>query len=59
MKDIIKKNVKSVDTTKDVAVIVYYRSTKVHILLIDNNITLKNKLTRAHAVYKINCLGGD
>ena len=34
-KYIIKKNVKAVDATKDISIIIYYRSTKVHNPLMD------------------------
>ena len=60
MKNIIRKNVKSVDHNKDFTTIIYYCSRKVNKIIMTNNLNRnEDPFAMSHVVYEIKCpVGG-
>ena len=60
MKNIIKKNVKSVDHNKDITTITYYCNRKVNNIIMTNNLNRHvYPLSMSHLLYEIKCpVGG-
>ena len=60
MKNIIRKNVKSVDHNKDIRTIIYYCNRKVNNIIMTNNLNRnEDPLAMSHVVYEIKCpVGG-